>query len=325
MDDHTPFDPSEDPQVRRIIRKLAVGGAGSGDDMEVAPLFPGFPFDVRLVAGITPIEKDGPLDFHVDRPNGMRGWIINLTVEGSGEIFEGPDSFVVEAGDLILFPPQAVHYYGRETTAGKWWHRWIYFQPRAYWRNWLNWKTQVQGVHILRNKGTDFFQEMFRMFIEVERLSALTDGLSVDLAMNRLEYILLLCARMNSTPRTSAPPDERVLSACNLISENLDKPMTVEEIASKVCLSSSRLSHLFRKQVGMGIVQWRDTQRIQYAMQLLRVTNVPIKSLSQMVGYDDPLYFSRVFRRHTGISPRDFRARSMDVGTASPEAVRHGV
>ena len=50
-------------------------------------------------------------------------------------------------------------------------------------------------------------------------------------------------------------------------------------------------------------------------MQLLRVTNVPVKSLSQMVGYDDPLYFSRVFRRHVGMSPRHFRARSMEVGS----------
>ena len=55
-------------------------------------------------------------------------------------------------------------------------------------------------------------------------------------------------------------------------------------------------------------------------MQILRVTNVPIKSLSQMVGYDDPLYFSRVFRRHTGMSPRTFRERSLPQGNASDPA-----
>ena len=59
------------------------------------------------------------------------------------------------------------------------------------------------------------------------------------------------------------------------------------------------------------MVQWREAQRLQYAKQLLRVTSVPIKSLSHMVGYDDPLYFSRVFRRHVGMSPYSFRARSL--------------
>ncbi len=321
MDDPGAFDPSQDPQVQRIFRKLTRVGRGAGTDLDVAPLFPGFPFDVRLVAGITPIEKDGPLDFFIDRPNGMRGWIANLTVEGAGRVFEGRDSFIVEPGDLLLFPPQAVHYYGRDPAAQKWWHRWIYFQPRAYWRNWLEWEKQVRNVHILRHKGSAFFREMFRLFVEVEELSMLSDTLSVDLAFNRLEHILLSCARVDRAAQMkNVPIDERVRSACTLISSDLQQPMGVKEIAAEVCLSPSRLSHLFRKHVGMGVVQWRDSQRIQYAMQLLRVTSVPIKSLSQMVGYDDPLYFSRVFRRHVGMSPRDFRARSMEIGEEATEA-----
>lgn len=321
MDNPGGFDPSQDPQVQRIIRKLARPG-GSGADLDVAPLFPGFPFDVRLVAGITPIEKDGPLDFYIDRPNGMRGWIINLTVEGAGRVFDGADSFMVDPGDLLLFPPQAVHYYGRDPAATKWWHRWIYFQPRAYWRNWLEWEWSVRGVHILRNKGGRFFREMFNLFVEVEQLSMPTDSLSVDLAFNRLEAILLSCARVDRAAQMkNVPIDDRVLAACTMISSNLQQPISVREVAAKVCLSTSRLSHLFHKHVGMGVLQWRDSQRIQYAMQLLRVTNVPIKSLSQMVGYDDPLYFSRVFRRHLGMSPRHFRARSMEVGEEPAEAV----
>lgn len=315
MDNQGGFDPSQDPQVQRIIRKLTRAGEGSGSDLDVAPLFPGFPFDVRLVAGITPIEKNGPLDFYIDRPNGMRGWIINLTVEGEGRVFDGRDSFVVEPGDLMLFPPQAVHYYGRDSAAEKWWHRWIYFQPRAYWRTWLEWEKQIRNVHILRHKGSAFFHEMFRLFVEVEQLSMLTDNLSVDLAFNRLEHILLSCARVDRAAQMkNVPIDERVLAACTLISSDLQQSRSIKEIAAEVCLSPSRLSHLFHKHAGMGIVQWRDSQRIQYAMQLLRVTNVPIKSLSQMAGYDDPLYFSRVFRRHVGMSPRHFRARSMEVG-----------
>jgi len=315
MDNRGAFDPAQDPQVQRILHKLTRPRDGSGTDRDVAPLFPGFPFDVRLVAGITPIERDGPLDFWIDRPHGMRGWIINLTVEGAGRVFEGHDSFVVEQGDLLLFPPQAVHYYGRDAAVEKWWHRWIYFQPRAYWRNWLEWEKRIRGVHILRRKGSAFFHEMFRQFVEVEQLSMLTDSLSIDLAFNRLEHILLSCARVDRAAQVkNVPVDERVLAACTLISSNLQQSMSIKVIAAEVCLSPSRLSHLFHKHVGMGIVQWRDTQRIQYAMQLLRVTNVPIKSLSQMAGYDDPLYFSRVFRRHLGMSPRHFRARSMEVG-----------
>ncbi len=323
MDDHLRFDPAKDPRVKSIIRKLQGGRARS--DREVAPLFPGFPFDVRLVAGITPIERNGPLDFCIDRPQGMRGWIINLTVDGHGRVFDGAESFVVEPGDLLLFPPKAVHYYGREASASRWWHRWIYFQPRAYWAKWLEWEKQVRDVNILRRKGDDFFEEVFRLFVEVEQLSMLTDTLSIDLAFNRLESILLSCARMDDAAlMKNSPIDSRVLAACALISADLQRSLGIREVADHVCLSPSRLSHLFRRHVGMGIVQWRDSQRIQYAMQLLRVTSVPIKSLSQMVGYDDPLYFSRVFRHHTGFSPRSFRVRSMEASPSPALREREG-
>nr|WP_321443189.1 arabinose operon transcriptional regulator AraC [uncultured Cohaesibacter sp.] len=323
MDDHSKFDPSEDPQVQGLFKKLAYDTAPKAADEEVAPLFPGFQFDVKLVAGITPVERGGPLDFYIDRPNGMRGWIINLTVDGVGRVFDGPNSFTVEPGDLLLFPPEARHFYGRDFDADKWWHRWIYFQPRAFWKPWLDWHQVVDNVHILRKRDESKTSELFRLFVEVEKWAKSPDGLSVDLAFNRLEHILLQCARMTRSSNMETPTlDDRVLAACSLISANLDKPLSVKDIASHVCLSPSRLSHLFRKYIGTGVVQWRDGQRVQYAMQILRVTNVPIKSLSQMVGYEDPLYFSRVFRRHTGMSPRTFRDKSLHSissnGTISP-------
>ncbi|MBU1174635.1 MAG: arabinose operon transcriptional regulator AraC [Alphaproteobacteria bacterium] len=316
--DRNSVDPSKDPQVQRIFRKLAQPAGSQGVDADVAPLFPGFPFDVRLVAGITPIERDGPLDFYIDRPNGMHGWIINLTVEGMGQVFDGRDAFTVEQGDLLLFPPEAVHFYGRAPEADKWWHRWVYFQPRTFWRNWLKWEQQVRNVHVLRKKGTPFFSDMVHMFAKIERFAAHNDQLSADMAFNRLEYVLLACQREDRAAQSeNAPIDERVLAACHLISQDLQRSASVSDIAQSVCLSPSRLSHLFRTHLGMGVIQWRECQRLQYAKQLLRVTNVPIKSLSQMVGYDDPLYFSRVFRRQVGMSPNSFRARSISTDAMS--------
>lgn len=48
------------------------------------PLLPGYSFNAHLVAGLTPIEANGYLDFFIDRPLGMKGYILNLTIRVSG-------------------------------------------------------------------------------------------------------------------------------------------------------------------------------------------------------------------------------------------------
>lgn len=50
------------------------------------PLLPGYSFNAHLVAGLTPIEANGYLDFFIDRPLGMKGYILNLTIRGRGVV-----------------------------------------------------------------------------------------------------------------------------------------------------------------------------------------------------------------------------------------------
>ena len=50
------------------------------------PLLPGYSFNAHLVAGLTPIEANGYLDFFIDRPLGMKGYILNLTIRGQGVV-----------------------------------------------------------------------------------------------------------------------------------------------------------------------------------------------------------------------------------------------
>lgn len=76
------------------------------------PLLPGYSFNAHLVAGLTPIEAEGYLDFYVDRPLGMKGYILNLTVRGEGVVKNGDQQFICRPGDMLLFPP------GRSTTTG---------------------------------------------------------------------------------------------------------------------------------------------------------------------------------------------------------------
>ncbi len=276
---------------------------------QLNPLLPGYSFNVYLVAGTTPIIENGPLDFFIDRKKGMSGFIINMTVKGRGKVFDGADSFYSNPGDLLLFPPDATHFYGRAPDSPDWYHRWVYFRPRAYWSPWLHWRTQINKVGRLTLLDRSVFTEFDELFQQIEQTYKVGRRSSEELAINLLERLLIRCFE-ESPEHQSTPIDLRIEEACQFLSRNLADEFNLDEIARHVCLSPSRLAHLFREQLGVNIVRWREDQRMILAKHLLHSTCLPIAKIASQVGYDDQMYFSRVFRKRVGASPSEFRKTS---------------
>lgn len=97
----------------------------------------------------------------------MKGYILNLTIRGQGIVKNQGREFVCRPGDILLFPPGEIHHYGRHPEAHEWYHQWVYFRPRAYWHEWVNWPS------IFANTG--FFRRMKR----TSRISATCLGKSL--------------------------------------------------------------------------------------------------------------------------------------------------
>ncbi len=276
---------------------------------QLNPLLPGYSFNVYLVAGTTPIIENGPLDFFIDRKKGMSGYIINMTVKGRGKVFDGVDAFYSNPGDLLLFPSDATHFYGRAPDSPDWYHRWVYFRPRAYWSHWLQWRNQVNKVGRLTLTDKAVINEFDELFQQIEQTYKAGRRSSEELAINLLERLLIRCFE-ESPEHRSTPIDQRIEEACQFLSRNLAEEVNLEEIARHVCLSPSRLAHLFREQLGVNIIRWREDQRMILAKHLLQSTCSPVARIASLVGYDDQMYFSRVFRKRVGTSPSEFRRNS---------------
>lgn len=298
----------------------------SDASQQLNPLLPGYSFNLYLVAGLTPIVQGGALDFFVDRPGGMKGYIINMTVQGRGQVFEGESAFACETGDLLLFPPDVRHYYGRAPDSREWYHRWVYFRPRGFWASWLQWAEQTGGVGRLKLRDPALIKEFDELFTQIDATHRAGRRSSEELAVNLLERLLIRCHE-EAPGSQQRPMDARVQGACQFIANNLAHELSLEEIARHVCLSPSRLAHVFREQMGVNIVRWREDQRIILAKHMLQSTATPVSSIAGRVGYDDQLYFSRVFRKRVGVSPTEFRRSSVEVpdpwGDAPARAAAH--
>ncbi|MGY6773715.1 arabinose operon transcriptional regulator AraC [Gallibacterium sp. ZY190522] len=275
------------------------------------PLLPGYKFDLHIVAGLTPIHQGEILDFVIDRPNGMKGYILNLTTAGKGYIYSGKEYLTVEKGDLILFPPHIIHHYQRHPDNECWYHRWIYFRPRGFWKDFLQWEKCIDGIFITNYVDEQTYKILEDLFIHIEEQSKLSQSYTMELAENYLEQLLIRCKQLQPASY-SRKIDPRILQAINYMMDDIRKDYSINEIAAHVYLSPSRLIHLFSQEVGMSILKWRDDQRINYAKQLLFTTNDPISSISRNVGFTDPLYFSRVFKKKVGVSPKVFRESFME-------------
>lgn len=96
------------------------------------------------------------------------------------------------------------------------------------------------------------------------------------------------------------------------IKSNYSKKITLEEITAQVYLSGPHISGMFRKETGQTISEYIQHVRIEKSKLLLRQTAMSLADIAAMCGFEDQSYFSRVFKKQTGISPKKYRANALN-------------
>lgn len=84
-----------------------------------------------------------------------------------------------------------------------------------------------------------------------------------------------------------------------------DSSLSLESVAEALSYSPKYVSATFKKELGVTFGEYLRTIRIQYACELMEEGITSLKTLAPLCGYEDPLYFSSVFKRHMGRSPRE--------------------
>ncbi|MBQ8908411.1 MAG: helix-turn-helix transcriptional regulator [Clostridia bacterium] len=115
---------------------------------------------------------------------------------------------------------------------------------------------------------------------------------------------LLLDAISVSVKESQTPSKKLVERACFLLSRT-DAP-SVAEIARRCAVSESGLRHIFRQEMGMSMVAYRQGERIKEAKRLLANTDLSLTEISDQLGFYDAAYFTRTFRTQTGMTPGEY-------------------
>ena len=103
-----------------------------------------------------------------------------------------------------------------------------------------------------------------------------------------------------------------ILEVERFMKKNYASPITVEDMARKFNFNASYLTRIFKKQTGESPVKYLLRLRIDEAKKLLlEHPDLSVKQISTLVGYEDQHYFSRFFKELTGLSPSEYRNKSL--------------
>ncbi|MBQ4291103.1 MAG: AraC family transcriptional regulator [Clostridia bacterium] len=195
---------------------------------------------------------------------------------------------------------------------------WLYFDhiAEAEVADWF----QIPAGNLFFVEDPSEIHAVFRKIME--ELSEERQGKALMLSLYTGQLLILLsrCAVPAPIPeKTNARNhEEAVRSVCRDMEIHSASYVKVEEYAARCGLSKTQFIKLFRRITGTTPIAYRQKIRLEKAGKMLRTTEWSIQEVSAKAGFQDPLYFSRVFREKTGLSPSKYRKQNA-VGKTNPD------
>lgn len=139
--------------------------------------------------------------------------------------------------------------------------------------------------------------------VRIELVSSVS---AVQSLMSEMFRSYCRLVRKNSIKQYS-PPIQKIITT---IDSDLTANLSLNALAALHNLNASYLSSLFKKETGKTITEYVNLKRIENAKRLLKTTNLQIQTVAQYCGILDIRYFSKLFKKHCGISPSEYRERN---------------
>ncbi|MEQ5836773.1 AraC family transcriptional regulator [Marinobacter sp. NFXS9] len=217
----------------------------------------------------------------------------HLNVEG--------ESHHIHAGDLLLLPKGAAHRYSADTDQ-PWSLHWVHFAGSL--AGAFNEHMGFSRQTLIRHVGQQpRLLVDFNGLLSVQQTGFRPSGLIH--AANRLRQLLTavpLCAE----PLAHRQPLD-LDSLHGFMKEHLDERLTLENLAELSGLSPAHFATRYRSLTGVAPIQHFLHLKVERACQLLDNSDLSFRSISDSLGYEDSYYFSRLFKKVMGVSPRDYR------------------
>lgn len=238
------------------------------------------------------------------RPRGRIDFQLLYIAAGKAHFHFQDKEMIVPAGHMVLYrpkEPQKYEYYAKDQTEVYW----VHFTGGNVTNLLRSYGLTKEKKVFSCGSGLEY-QHLFRAMIE--ELQMCRDNYEQMLEM----YLRQIFIRLQRHFQTSIKMDnshaaEEINKAVSYFNEHYSRPINIDLYAEKNHVSTSWFIRNFKLYTGFTPMQYILSKRIYNAEALLLNTQYNITEIAQIVGYENPLYFSRVFKKAKGLSPSEYR------------------
>ena len=240
-------------------------------------------------------------------PEGRNDYQLLYIAAGKGHFyFKGSKTAtIVEKGNMVLFRPgeeQVYYYYVEDKT-------------EVYWVHFTGWKVeQYLDSYDLPKKENVFFTGVSPdypwIYNQMIRELQLRRANYEDVNKLFIHHIFLTINRyIKEGKQTKHETISDIERAVHYFNENYSKPITIEQYAQEHLMSVNWFIHSFKEVMHVPPMQYIVSLRIAAAKGYLESSNKNITEISNIVGYENSLYFSRLFKKCTGMTPSEYKKK----------------
>lgn len=242
-----------------------------------------------------------PVPFTTDSPTGRHDCYLLYLETGAMEARVCGKTVAVSPGDLLLYLPETPYYYTK-TNELPFSYYWVHCTGSNLTSLLASCGFSDSGLYHIHAGGNipTLYQMIFRDFFLDRPFWNISAGA-------HLTELIVALGRGIHTQQTRSNGVVWLDPALQYIHEHYASDLSIGMLAKMSHVSSGRFCAAFKARTGTSPQSYIVTLRLKNAQTLMLRTNLNVQQIAATVGYGDALYFSRLFKRHTGLTPTEFR------------------